>query len=89
MPAAQSFIQILETFLATLFIFIATYFSYRKLASLNAKQLKPLVSLYLFLKNLTSFFKEKMSNKNKVKNPRYYYILLIFRYISFSSHEKA
>ena len=89
MPAAQSFIQILETFLATLFIFIATYFSYKKLAALNTKQLKPLVSLYLFLKNLTSLFKEKMLKKNKVKNPRYYYILLIFRYISFSSHEKA
>jgi len=30
MPAAQSFIQILETFLATLFHFIATHFSYMK-----------------------------------------------------------
>jgi len=53
MPAAQSFIQILETFLAPLFIFIASLFSYIKLAPLNLKQLKPLVALDLFLKNLT------------------------------------
>ena len=30
MPVAQSFIQILETFLAKLLIFIASYFSYIK-----------------------------------------------------------
>jgi len=52
MPAAQSFIQILGTFLAPLFIFIASLFSYIKLTPLNIKQLKPLVSLDLSLKNL-------------------------------------
>jgi len=37
MPAAQSFIQILGIFLAPLFIFIASLFSYIKLALLNIK----------------------------------------------------
>ena len=53
MPAAQSFIQILETFLATLFIFIASFFLHIKLTPLTIKQLKPLVALNLPLKNLT------------------------------------
>ena len=57
MPAAQSFIQILGTFLAPLFIFIASLFSYMKLAPLNIKQLEPLVALDLSLKNLTTFSK--------------------------------
>jgi len=43
MPAAQSFIQILGTFLATLLIFLAAYFSYKKLASLNIKHSKRLI----------------------------------------------
>ena len=68
MPAAQSFIQILGTFLAPLFIFIASLFSYIKLAPLTINQLKPLVALDLSLKNLNSFIKEKMSTINKVKN---------------------
>ena len=57
MPAAQSFIQILGTFLAPLFIFIASLFSYIKEAHLTVKQLKPLAALDLALKNLTSFIK--------------------------------
>ncbi len=52
MPAAQSFIQILGTFLAPLYIFIASLFSNIKLALLNIKQLKPLVALDLSLKDL-------------------------------------
>ena len=68
MPAAQSFIQILGTFLATLFIFKASHFSYIKLASLTIKQLKPLVALDLSLKNLTSFIRKEMSKINKVTN---------------------
>jgi len=68
MPAAQSFIQILGTFLATLFIFIAALFSYTKLAPLTIKQLNPLVSLDLSLKNPTSFIRKEMSKINKVKN---------------------
>ena len=59
MPAAQSFIQILGTFLAPLFIFIASLFSYIKLDPLTIKQLKPLATLDLALKNLTLFIKEK------------------------------
>ena len=57
MPAAQSFIQILETFLATLFHFIATHFSYIKKTYLTKEQLKALVSLDLALKNLPTFSK--------------------------------
>ena len=53
MPAAQSFIQILGTLLATLFIFMAEYFYYKKFASLTIKQLKALVALDLSLENLT------------------------------------
>ena len=68
MTAAQSFIQILGTFLAQLFIFIASLFSYIKLATLTIKQQKPLVALDLSLKNLTSFITEKISTINKVKN---------------------
>jgi len=44
MAAAQSFIQILETFLAPLFIFIASLFSYIKLSLLTIKQLKTIGS---------------------------------------------
>jgi len=68
MPAAQSFIQILGTFLARLFIFIASLFCYIKLAPLTIKQLKPLVALDLSLKNPTSFIRKEMSKINKVKN---------------------
>ena len=68
MPAAQSFIQILGTFLATLFNFKASNFSYIKLASLTIKRLNPLVALDLSLKNPTSFIRKEMSKINKVKN---------------------
>jgi len=68
MPAAQSFIQILGTFLAKFFIFIASHFSYVKIASLTIKQLKRLVALDLSLKNLNTFIKEEISKANKVKN---------------------
>jgi len=55
MPVAQSFIQILETYLATFFIFIAALFSFINIASSFKKQLKALVPLDLVLKNLTTF----------------------------------
>jgi len=44
MLAAQSFIQIFGTFLALLFIFIASLFSYIKLAALIIKQIKSIGS---------------------------------------------
>jgi len=68
MPAAQSFIQIFGTFLALLFIFIDSLFSNIKLAPLTIKQLKPLVTLDLSLKNPTSFIRKEISKINKVKN---------------------
>ncbi len=79
MPAAQSFIQILGTFLATLFIFIASHFSYIKLDSLTIKQLKPLVGLDLTLKILNSFIKENISKRNKVKNLSYLLCFINFQ----------
>ena len=63
MPAAQSFIQIFGTFLATLFIFMDSHFFLKKLASLTKKQLKPLAALDLSLKNLNLFLKEKNFNE--------------------------
>ncbi len=68
MPAAQSFIQILGTFLAPLFIFIVSLFCYVKFGPLTIEQLKPLVALDLSLKNPTSFIRKEMSKINKVKN---------------------
>ena len=50
MPAAQSFIQILGTFLATLFIFIVALFHLQKIASSFREQQKALVALDLALK---------------------------------------
>lgn len=79
MPAAQSFIQILGTFLALLFIFIASLFSYIKLAPLIIKQLKPLVALDLSLKNQTSFIRKDMAKINKVKNLRYILCFINFQ----------
>ena len=90
MPAAQSFIQILGTFLAALFIFIAALFSFIKIAYSFIKQLKALVALDLALKNNTSFSQGgKCQRGMNLRISTIYYILLIFRYISFSSHEKA
>jgi hypothetical protein len=44
MPAAQSFIQFLETFLATLFVFIAAHFSDIENCLFNYKTAKPIGS---------------------------------------------
>ncbi len=79
MPAAQSFIQILGTFLAPLLIFIGSLFSYIKLALLTIKQLKPLVTLDLSFKNLTLFIRKEMSKINKVKNLSYLLCFINFQ----------
>ena len=57
MPAAQSFILILGTFLAKVFMFIAALFSFIKNSLFIKKQLKALVALDLTLKNLTTLRK--------------------------------
>ena len=59
MPAAQSFIQILRTFVAILSIFIAAYFSYIKNSHFNKKIAKPIGNTRLVRKNLTQFIPEK------------------------------
>ena len=79
MPAAQSFIQILETFLANISNFITSYFSYKKLESLIIKRLKALVSQDLSFRNPTSFFKEKTSKWNKVKKLGYLLCFINFQ----------
>ncbi len=79
MPAAQSFIQILGTFLAQFFIFIASLFCYVKLAPLTINQRKLLVALDLSLRNPTSFIKKEMSKINKVKNLRYLLCFINFQ----------
>jgi len=50
MPVAQSFIQILGTFLATFLFLIAALFHLKKIASSFRKQQKALVALDLVLK---------------------------------------
>ena len=67
MPAAQSFIQIFETFLASSLSFIATNFSLHILTYLCIKDPKPLVILGLAPRNLDLFFKEKKFKGNEVK----------------------
>ena len=61
MPAAQSFIQILGTFLATLFNFIATHFSYLRKNILFYKTAKRIRVTGFSLKNLPTFSKEEES----------------------------
>jgi len=51
MPAAQSFIQILGTFLAPLFIFIASFFSHYKISPFIYKTAKAI--------GITGFILEK------------------------------
>ena len=57
MPAAQSFIQILGTFLATLFIFTAVNISYIKNSLFIYRTAKSIGNTGFSLKNLTSFSK--------------------------------
>ena len=57
MPAAQSFIQILWTFLATFFIFIAALFSFIKNSLFIKKTVKSIGATGFSLKNLTTFAK--------------------------------
>ena len=57
MPAAQSFIQILRTFVAILSILIAAYFSYIKNSIFNKKTAKTIDNTGFSIKNLTTFSK--------------------------------
>ena len=90
MPAAQSFIQLLETFLAILISLLAANFSYTKKQLLIYKTAKKLGNTG-FRREKTNFIypKKKYPKGIKLKIRKIYYILLIFRYISFSSHEIA
>ena len=57
MPAAQSFIQILRTFVAILSIFTAAYFSYIKKSIFKMKTAKTVGNTRFSIKNLTTFSK--------------------------------
>ena len=59
MPAAQSFIQILGTFLAKLFIFMAAHFSHIKSSLFNEKTVKPIGSTRFILKKSNSIYQRK------------------------------
>ena len=78
-PAVQSFIQILKTFLGILFNLIAEQFSYLKRNSVSGEQVKPLVILDLALKRLTSFIKGGMSKGVEVKNLNYLLCFINFQ----------
>ena len=68
MLAAQSFIQILRTFLAILSSSTNVLFSYIKRIYVSGERLNPLVILDLSSNKLR---KEKISKGNKVKNLNY------------------
>ena len=57
MPAAQSFIQILGTFLAILFIFYSRAFSFIKNSPFIERTAKSIGSTGFSIKNLTTFSK--------------------------------
>ena len=57
MPAAQSFIQILGTFLAILFIFYSRAFSFIKNSLFIERTAKSIGSTGFSIKNLTTFSK--------------------------------
>jgi len=59
MLAAQSFIQILGTFLAKLFIFIAAYFSYIKNSFFNMKTSKSIGITRLSLKKANFIYQSR------------------------------
>ena len=89
MPVAQSFIQILGTYLASLFIFIVAYFSYIKNGLFNLKTAKTFGNTWFSLKKANFIYQRgKYQRVMKLRIWSFYYVLLIFRYISFSSHEK-
>ena len=68
MPAAQSFIQIIETFLAIFFNFITIHFSNIKNLSVLREQLKVLVQLDSPSRILLQSSKGRMFKGNEVKN---------------------
>ena len=90
MPAAQSFIQILETFLAKMFIFMAAYISYIKNSLFNKKTAKALGNTRFSIINANLIYQREICQRIiKLKIWSIYYVLLISKYISLSSHEKA
>ena len=66
MLAAQSFIQILGTFLGTLSNFIATYFSYFKKSLFNQKTAKSIANTR-FSRKKFNFIYQKKENQMSMK----------------------
>jgi len=79
MPAAQSFIQNVGTFLAIKFNLKAAHLTRKKITSLTRKQLKGLVSLEKYLKDSSSFIEEKTSQRIKFKNFSYLLFFINFQ----------
>ena len=68
MPAAQSFIQILRTFVATLFILIAAYFPYIKNSFFNKKAAKRVdTTRFSFKKSTWIYQREKCPRVMKLR----------------------
>ena len=59
MPAAQSFIQIIGTFLAKIYIFIAAYFSYIESSLFNKKTAKSIGNTKFRLKKSNLIYQRK------------------------------
>jgi len=68
MPAAQSFIQILGTFLAKKFIFTATYFSLKKKTLFDKKTAKPTgITRFSIKKSRLIYQREKSQSVIKLR----------------------
>ena len=80
MPAAQSFIQILGTFLATLFIFRSRAFSFIKNSLFILRTAKSIGSTGFSIKNLTTFSKGgKCQRGGEFKNFSYLLCFINFQ----------
>ena len=80
MPAAQSFIQILETFLARIFIFIAAYFSDIKNSLFNYKTAKTIGNTGFILKKSNFIYQRgEISKGHEVKNLNYLLCFINFQ----------
>ena len=90
MPVAQSFIQKLETFLATGFYSLVLDCSnHIKRLEYDSPVKALAISEFMHLKSHFFLIKNKFINLITLRISTIYYFLLIFIYIFFSEHEKV
>ena len=89
MLAAQSFIQSIKTFLAILINLVSTYFPYVQ-KYLRIKKTAEMIgnTRFWLKKSCLIYYRKKPRKVTNLGIWEIYYNLLIFRYISFSSHVK-